>query len=84
MTLTHLDPQVTFISKSASWIVLVIGVSVLMGWISSHVTFKRIRPSVSAMKPNATLAILPCGAALWFMQGDMASTTKRFDPSLRT
>ena len=77
--LTHpgLTPHVTFISKSASWIAVLIGASVFMGWIFDNVTFTSILPSLVSMKPNAALAIMLCGVALRYVHDDMQPARAR-------
>ena len=77
LTHRHIIPHVTFVSKSAGWIAMCIGASVLIGWIVDSVALKSILPSQVSMKPNTALAIILCGVALRFMQEDVPTVRAR-------
>lgn len=82
--LTHRDtiPHVRVVSKSAGWIAICIGASVLVGWTIDSVTLKSILPSQVSMKPNAALGIILCGVALRFLQEDRLSVRAHYVASI--
>jgi hypothetical protein len=55
-------------SQIASISVVVVGVSVLLGWLVKSDYLKSVIPGLATMKANTALAFLSAGAALWTLR----------------
>ncbi len=64
------------LSQSGSATAIVVGLLVLVGWISDSSFLKSVLPGLTTMKANTALAFILAGASLWILQ--------RKEPSQKT
>ena len=65
------------LSQAGSATAIVVGLLVLVGWISDIPSLKSVLPSLAAMKPNTALAFILAGVSLWLLQREQTSQSTR-------
>ncbi len=65
---SRLTPRFQLLSRTASIATILLGFSVLLGWISNSGPLKSLMASLPATRANAAVCFVLAGAALWLLQ----------------
>ena len=74
---TRIVPQFLSFSAAMAVVTMLASVAVLLGWGIDNPILKSLRPGLVSMKPNAAIALLLSGAALWALYDPQASDRYR-------
>ncbi|HJS66573.1 MAG TPA: response regulator, partial [Nitrospiraceae bacterium] len=66
-----------FLSQAGSATAIVVGLFVLVSWISGIPSLKSVLPSLTTMKANTALAFTLAGVSLWILQREQTSQSTR-------